>query len=343
MRKMCILFVVVLLAITSMSIVNAISFEMVSSSSSASIDVKVPTEASVNIEGVREGITQATVDIPDKPTPNLRFATVGSETGEKFTIVMLPDTQGEVLRPNLWEPITNWIVENKDKLHIVAVVGLGDVTDSGKANELKAAQAGWNKIKDAGIIYVPVRGNHDKETKTWNMYFGPTYFSGKDWYGGSYSKSDTSNMFVNFEAGGQKYLTLALNMNPGKSVLNWAKKVITANADSNVMIIDHSYLGDTGHGLTSVGNVVWNNLVKKNRQIFLVGCGHIWHNPTYYRISTGSAGNKVFELRSDFQATNNGNGYIQVLDFLPKDTISTYAYSTVDNTIDPKSKYAMKY
>jgi hypothetical protein len=102
-------------------------------------------------------------------------------------------------------------------------------------------------------------------------------------------------------------------------------------------------LGDSGKGLTSTGKTIWKNLVINNNQVFLVGCGHIWHDPTYYRISTGSAGNKVFELRSDFQATNNGNGFIQVLDFLPKDTISTYAYSTIDNLVDPKSKYTMKY
>ena len=72
-------------------------------------------------------------------------------------------------------------------MNIKAVIGLGDVTNSGSDAEYIEAvtgnrpsnRGGWNLIKSSGLIYMPTRGNNGdyfNETR-WNQYFGPEYFT----------------------------------------------------------------------------------------------------------------------------------------------------------------------
>jgi predicted phosphodiesterase len=256
---------------------------------------------------------------------------------ENFSLVLFPDTQYEVQsHHDMWESMPPWVVANQLKLNIKAVIGLGDVTDTDTTEEYVEAVKGWDVIKSSGLIYMPTRGNHDSSEALWNQYFGPKYFAGKPWFSGSDGNS-TSCYYVKFVEGSQKYLVLAVGYDPNTQQIAWAQSALNANNDSKVVVVAHSYLNVTE--FTPQGTTLWNGLIKQNKNIFLVVCGHI-HTP--YTSYVVSSGNNVNELRADYQDYNYGNGYMEILTFQPsKSRIQTTAFSAYNNKTDSTGSYVM--
>ena len=243
-----------------------------------------------------------------------------------FSIVLFPDTQGEVAyKHETWESMPKWTVDNKANMNIKAVIGLGDVTDTNTAPEYSEAVKGWNIIKNADIVYVPIRGNHDATSSLWNQYFGTSYFSGKTWFGGAY-KNDTSTYYVKFNSGSYEYLVLALGYNPNDARLTWAQNIINSNDDLEIIVVTHSYLNATN--LTIEGENIWNKLVEQNKNIFLVVCGHLWPPFRSYVVATGTNRNKINQLCVDYEGVGRGRGYIEILKFQPsKSRITSVTFS----------------
>ena len=276
-------------------------------------------------------------------------------TDENFSIVLFPDTQNMVSsHHDMWETMPQWVVENKEDLNIKAVIGLGDVTNSGSKPEYIEAitgnmsnnRGGWNLIKSSGLIYMPTRGNNgDSNEALWNEYFGPEYFTEEgsvppknmSWFGGCYDSS-TSCYYVKFAEGSQKYLVMAVGHAPTKLQKVWANQVLKKNSDSKVIVVAHSYLeNDT---LTKPeGEDLWNDLIMNNKNIFLVVCGHMHVGipPTSY-----GTREKVNELRADYQDIQDGDGYMMILTFQPsKGKIQTRAYSNFTKMNDTNGSYGM--
>jgi hypothetical protein len=259
-----------------------------------------------------------------------------------FSIILFPDTQKEVkYNPDMWESMPSWVVKNRETLNIQAVIGLGDVTDTGTASEFAEAVKGWNMIKDAGIIYVPLPGDHDLANygSAWKNYFGPSYFSGKTWFGGSY-KNSNDVYYVKFDVGSHKYLIIALRDNPSISDLYWAQGIISANEDRKVIVATHSFLNKSS--LTDAGTNIWRNLIWQNKNIFLVVCGHIHtgNSTSSCAVASGLNGNKVYGLCVDYQDVNYGGGYMEILRF-QNDKILTSAYSAYLNETDVTGAYTI--
>jgi hypothetical protein len=268
---------------------------------------------------------------------------VVAATDDNFSLILFPDTQNEVKSPHkdMWESMPQWVVANKEKLNIKAVIGLGDVTDAGTTDEYVEAVKGWNVIKSSGLIYMPTRGNNgDMNEAMWNQYFGLNYFAKKPWFGGS-NGSSTSCYYVNFVEGSQKYLVLAVGYAPNASQIVWAQSVLDANKDSKVIVVAHSYLeSKPQRELTAEGTTLWEGLIQKNKNIFLVVCGHRYGSSqsTSYFLKD----KRVNELRADYQDKNFGNGYMEILTFQPsKCSIQTTAFSAYINNTDPKGSYVM--
>ncbi len=260
-----------------------------------------------------------------------------------FSIILFPDTQNEVNKPVIWESMPNWVVDNKNTYNIKAVIGLGDVTNS--VTDFTEAVKGWNMIKDAGIIYVPIPGNSPGDlSPAWNENFGPQYFFGKNWFRGAYNDK-TNAYYVTFDVGSYKYLVIALGYSPSSQELLWAQDIISANKDREVIVTTHSFLDTTS--LTVEGKTIWNELVKRNKNIFLVVCGHVHPMNSYssYKTDYGVYGNRVNELRVDYQVANNGgDGYMEILEFQPsKHKIVTKAYSSLRGIDSTGGAYTMPY
>ncbi|MFH1423357.1 MAG: hypothetical protein ABIG29_00125 [Candidatus Nealsonbacteria bacterium] len=289
----------------------------------------------------------------DSPT-DLIVTTPPQLTSQEFTIALIPDTQYAVARyPAVYQGMMQWVADNAATQNITAAVGLGDVVDSPSAAQFIDGQAGWDKIKNAGLIYMPTVGNHDYgygwNTSPWNTYFGQSYFAGKTWYGGAYN-GDTANYYIRFNAGEQKFLVLALEFFPRAEILAWAQDIINANADRQVIISTHCYLREDGKPIrhndsystayyrldsSRDGQHLLDNFIKKNPNVILVAGGHVT-NPPYRstRVDSTDSGTVTNGLMANWQNYHGGNnGYLALLKFKPgSKEISASFYDTRDGS-----------
>jgi hypothetical protein len=286
-----------------------------------------------------------------------------------FTIVLFPDTQNMVSNdPSIWEKMAQWCVDHKSTNNIQAVMGLGDVTNNNNSTQYTEALAGWNRIKNAGIPYLPLIGNHeypgaqprDRNGTLWDSFFGNIYFWGQTWFGTPRPNS-TVNYHVKLNIGTHKYLILCLECYPRPSSVTWAQSILEQSPDREVIVATHSYLNNDGSrslpsqttisslgigdgSLGYSGSQLWDILIKQYRNIFLVVCGHQITPPTSaYSQDTGVNGNLVHQLFCNHQyEANGGNGYLMLLKFRPSlGKIEVTSYSPTLNAYDSSGAYTL--
>ena len=237
-----------------------------------------------------------------------------------YSIAFIPDTQYIVNRyPKNFEPIYDYILENKDEKNIKYVVGLGDMTDINSTNE-------WNMVKKQidrlnGVIpYSIIRGNHDGrggDTK-FDSIFGQ---KNSDYYkhvaanGGFYKQNSVKNTYLLFEENGVKYMILNLDYGVSEDVLKWADKVISEHPEHRVMIVTHAWLNINAEPYTASdwaspssevpGSVnpdqIWKNHFKKHANIDMIICGHTNSDQVLVTPVIGDNGNTVYQILMDGQ------------------------------------------
>jgi hypothetical protein len=201
-----------------------------------------------------------------------------------------------------------------------------------------------NVLDGTNIPWGVTPGNHDMgamastplyDYSFFRSNFGPTsaHFNGKTWYGGASGTGGSSYQY--FAANGsRRFLSIELDSNTLNSsqnptdALTWAQGVLTANPGVPTLITMHNYLipagltrnaGDTG-GATSPwgpGSYLWNNLIRKNPQIFMVLNGHT--DTSRFQEDKNDAGGRVFEALADYQTNgqNAAQGYLRLITFNP--------------------------
>ena len=217
---------------------------------------------------------------------------------------------------------SKWVVGQRDALDIRAVLHIGDVVnwDTAPYKTVWDPKDDHHQYEGAVLMLQPLRdvkmptslsiGNHD------TMATGPTGGSNR----GSYEQlppgidtyqlqrmTDAFNYYLydskliptwkpfetgkvdngywTFEAAGAKWLVLNLELWPRTVVTNWAKGIIEANPDRNIIIQTHNMFngncgiagGDTekygGYGDNSPRRV-WNLLVEPYSNVKVVTSGH---------------------------------------------------------------------
>lgn len=249
-------------------------------------------------------------------------------------------------------------------------------------------------ILDDTVPYGVVPGNHDYD-KAWtddsdrqtrvdgssmyNTRFGPesSHFSGKKWYGGSFDNG--LNSWSVFTGAGKTFLFLGLELEPSDESIAWAQKVLDAHKNTPVILVTHEYLS-YAYDSTAPGTAfrledayrkgmnrntpqqLWDKLITKNKQIFLVLCGHNWNGDESEsaRTDTDNAGFKVYQLLSDYQGRTDlkkflniddgkkreGDGWMRLMEFnLDKGEIHVQTYSTELNRYekDADSDFVIKF
>ena len=225
----------------------------------------------------------------------------------------------------------------------------------------------WNYSKESGWFQqgtaIPSTRPRDHVSgRVWDLYFGAQsrHFVDKPWYGGSFNQGLNSYQF--FTGGGKRFLHFSFEMEPSQAVLNWAQGVIDANPSVPVILSTHewlnprnkdkmradgyeSYFHDSAH-LTP--DQVWDRFVRKNANIFLVLCGHLWTDPVNgvsqgedVRIDKNDAGHPVYQVLQDYQANSvgpdgkarsvpGGAGWLRFIEFdTEKRQMHFYTYSTL--------------
>ena len=135
-------------------------------------------------------------------------------------------------------------------------------------------------------------------------------FKGKPWYVASHDGgADSAQIFT---AGGYTFLHIGLRFDAPNASLEWAAKVIAEHPGLPTIISTHDYLTNEGervpnpiidnHAVDPDDNtpqMMWDKLISRNDQIFLVLCGH--EHGQALRVDDNRAGNKVWQVLADYQ------------------------------------------
>ncbi|HLA85411.1 MAG TPA: metallophosphoesterase [Thermoguttaceae bacterium] len=298
-----------------------------------------------------------------RPKPPLPFVP-GS-----WTLVILPDTQhySETF-PGLLRLQTQWIVDHRDKRNIAYVLQNGDITNRGTRIQWERASRGMG-ILDGVVPYAIVPGNHDypnggksaARTILMNDYFPPSRFEKWPTFGGTMTPGRIENNFHLFEAGGKKWVVVGLEWGPRDKTLAWADGILRKYADRKAIVFTHAYLYDDStrydwaaksnrqrwnpHSYKTAGGMndgeeIWNKLIRKHANVFLVINGHVCGDGLGFQVSKGDHGNPVNEMLVDYQVQPIGGGaWLRLLEFLPDGkTVQAKSYSPLYETYKTDSQ-----
>lgn len=240
-----------------------------------------------------------------------------------FSFVIFPDTQYLITTGSeKWPAMCKWVVDNKTRLDVRAVLSTGDITDTGSIKEFEIASLGFAQIENAGIVCLPAVGTHDydndpsnRATTHYDATFGPGRFLGKPWYGGNANGSN-ANYYVDLKVGERRFLFLVMEIFPRKELINWASGILDSNAEAEAIILTHGYLNPDGtrtknddrfgpetYSLETScsGEDLWNDLIRKKPSIRAVICGHQVLGHTAYSTGVGDKGNIVHQIFVNYQ------------------------------------------
>lgn len=265
-----------------------------------------------------------------------------------YSFAVVGDTQWlSKYKPEKFEGIYDWIVENKDSKKIAHVFGLGDITEewntAGKESEWIRAQQYIYKLN--GVVpYSLVRGNHD-ESKYFNKYFATKEYM--DQFGGYFmTEGDIRNSYKLVTIGTTDYLFLTIDFGASDEILAWANDVVIRYPDRRVIVTTHAYHGFDGGQLNfdnvpSSGNIhagsdvdtnvgdnpgrgynngqqIWEKFISLHPNIFLVMSGHTPLEDVFVLRTEGVHGNVVNQMLIDPQwmdPQKDGTGMVCMLYF----------------------------
>ncbi|HVZ21936.1 MAG TPA: metallophosphoesterase [Vicinamibacterales bacterium] len=295
-----------------------------------------------------------------------------------FTVVVLPDTQCYTSggapehpgscgarpagAPQMLQAGAEWIARNADRLRIAAVLSLGDTTECGNAeSEWQRAEASFRILDGRGLPYLVAVGNHDYDAwctagglssralAAFNRHFGTARYATHPWYGAStYPAGSGENAFITFDAGTSKFLAITLELFPRRAALEWAGRVLDANADRQAIVVTHAYLsaegsrhetvtnpGPSAYRMTDAadGEGIWTALASQHPNVIAVVSGHAGGSTgagaVASRVDAGAHGNLVPQMLSNYQFdAGGGSGYLRLMHVQPStQTIAVRTYS----------------
>ncbi len=291
---------------------------------------------------------------------------------EPFALIVLPDTQnyadarkdgaGRRAVPDYsryFYDQTRWIRQDRDKRNIVMVAHVGDIVQTDHPGEWQIADKAFKTI-DGAVPYVLALGNHDlaggradsRETR-FNDHFPPSRLKTDANRGGHFGGGN-ENHYVLFEAGGMKFLIVALEFAPRDVVLEWANRIVARHADRRAIVVTHAYLDNNGRriarpamGYRVKGNSaedMWQKFVSRHKNVFLVLSGHA-HSCRLE--SVGEHGNVVHQIQSDYQfIADGGSGYLRIMVFVPSENridVRTYSPTAGLYATTPTDQFSVTY
>ncbi len=196
-----------------------------------------------------------------------------------YSMMVVGDTQGLTGRNDTagYYGLYDWIAENIDSKKIEAVIGVGDITNSNIASQWEKAVVAFEKLKGK-VRHFPVLGNHDVSVS----YGGDDaelykkYLPLDDSADGDSMDGSVKAYYRRFTVKGIKYLFLGMSYEPKQAEVDFAKTVLEAHPDYNVILSCHGYLDADGSLLShSGGPILREQLVLPYSNIVLVLCGHM--------------------------------------------------------------------
>ncbi|MET1006767.1 MAG: metallophosphoesterase, partial [Propionibacteriaceae bacterium] len=263
------------------------------------------------------GLTVSPAEARDwNPTVTTTRRSAAPDT--RFSIAVMPDTQQEVLKPADTRFIdrNRWLVANRDNLDLRFVTHTGDVVnwDTPDHAQTIVASKAMVPLEQAHIPYSLSIGNHDtqattvgggardldhtpeqqRDTHVFNAYFTAARYGA---VGGAFEAGKVDNIYSTFSAGQREWLVLNLELWPRTAAVNWARSVVAAHPDANVIVATHSYLNPNGtiYSGADYGDnspqYLYDHLIKVYPNVRMVFSGHA--GVAGKRTDVGVHGNKI--------------------------------------------------
>jgi 3',5'-cyclic AMP phosphodiesterase CpdA len=273
-----------------------------------------------------------------------------------WSLVLLPDTQHYTdKRPEVLDAQTWWIADHVDDLHIRYVLQLGDVTEWNDVDEWERASHSMAAL-DHLVPYAVVPGNHDydaheERSSRISEYFPPARTGAVAPEGGVFEQGNSENTFHLFDAGGDRWLVLALEWGPRDEVLAWAGDVLDAYPDRQAILVTHAYLYRNGYRydwdtwgkkqkwnphrysrarwpVVNDGQEIWDKLISHHANVRFVFSAHVLGKHAFaHRASFSPTGTLVHQVLANYQSwQDGGDGYLRVVRFYD-DFVSMESYS----------------
>ncbi|MBT7851920.1 MAG: metallophosphoesterase, partial [Opitutae bacterium] len=186
-----------------------------------------------------------------------------------------------------------------------------------------------------------------------NKYFPREKFAKTKEFGGTFDPKRHDNSWYHFESVGMKFLVVSLECKPRDEVLDWANTVVAKHPDHRVIVLTHAYMrangkrfDKLGYKITgNAGEAIWQKLVSKHKNIFMVLCGH--SSGEAVLTSKGDHGNQVHQVLSDYQSMNNGGeSWLRYMVFEPNENkIKVYTFNPALDKFrnQPSSRFDLEY
>jgi hypothetical protein len=285
-----------------------------------------------------------------------------------WTLVHLPDTQyytNNSQRAAVLMGQMAWLAANAAYWDIGMAVHVGDLVESNNDGQWSLVRSAMDQLN--GIVpRAMCTGNHDcgpdgsghnrisqfvrdDRFGAGSPYFAQPTCKGYFQYPGE-AAGNTANSWHTFTAGRQEFLVLTCEWGPRDAVVTWMDTMIAARPWHRVIMVVHAWLDKAGRrydwsasrdsqnphafgiartpGGVNDGEQLWNKVVRRHENIFMVCCGHSLNRAIL--TSTGDRGNNVFQVLYNVQdLANGGDGWLRLFEFYPDNrTVRARTYST---------------
>lgn len=295
-----------------------------------------------------------------------------------FTLIALPDTQMYAERyPQHFHNQTQWIVDHREKFNIQYVLHLGDITNRNTPEQWEVAQAALRRL-DGKVPYALAPGNHDygpggnasDRTTLLNEYFSVAEHTKWPTFGGVMEPGKLDNSYHVFEAGGAKFLVLALEWGPRLDTVAWANRIAAEHPEHRKILITHAYMysDETRYnwktrgadqrwnphlygtskqpGGVTDGQELWERLVSQHSGFILTMNGHVLNDGQALLTEEGAHGDRIHQVLCNYQTwREGGEGYLRIIEFLPDgETVQMKSYSpSLDRYLTaPEHQFVLK-
>lgn len=306
---------------------------------------------------LRDWVTTANTQGLPKSTPSMSGADWAAITPNSWSIAVLPDTQVYAQSyPGAFDAQTAWIRHNVQKHNLKYVLHLGDITNWNTPEQWQNAYNSMSLLH-GHISYALAPGNHDygprgnaatRETYL-NDYFKFDEYSSQPGFGGAFEPNKIDNTYHTFEAGGRKWIIIALEWAPRDESVAWANQVMAQHPDHTGILITHAYMFSDStrydwskgrqswnpHGYQTPGTIndgeeLWQKLVSKQRFAMTLN-GHVLNDGTGFLVTEDDAGRRVPQILANYQMrVMGGESYLRIMEFQPDGkTVRMKAYSPI--------------
>ncbi|MCQ2814916.1 MAG: hypothetical protein MJ227_01280 [Bacilli bacterium] len=244
-----------------------------------------------------------------------------------YTIIGVPDIQITVhYYPETMDLDFDWIANSLKTKNTKYVTFVGDLCDNATVeSQWDVVTRGFKKLDNTGVNYGFVPGNHDYDDgggrssslNLFNSHLPYSYYSQKEYFGGSAAPNRIDNYYNLVQIDGIDYCFINLEFGPRDCILEWANRVCEMYPNHRIVVTTHHYLEPAGTVNDSSdyyaasryksdvndGDQVFKKFISKHSNMFMVFSGHTSYDDIVYRRDIGIHGNYIHNILIDAQGS----------------------------------------